>query len=199
MIIRKQFKFFGQHIVRNCSSDRCKKSIHGHTYIVEVFFKGDQLDNGYMIMDFGLMKETIKKAVMVFNKSYSMWDQEPQEFQDHIQATRKRVVTMPLSPSAESYSIVIFEMIQRILQNTTFTNGENSISLDKVKVHETATGYAEYKGDMMHPTGNRDIDMDIVGKMSTHGYDEKDTPKYLTNLEIQNPQIHPQIIDLRFQ
>ncbi|HCN16273.1 MAG TPA: 6-carboxytetrahydropterin synthase QueD, partial [Moraxellaceae bacterium] len=32
MRIRKLFKFENAHIVRNCSSDRCKYSIHGHSY-----------------------------------------------------------------------------------------------------------------------------------------------------------------------
>lgn len=46
MLIRKKYTFEGAHIVRNCSSDRCKKSIHGHSYIVEVLFTSDKLDNG---------------------------------------------------------------------------------------------------------------------------------------------------------
>ena len=44
MIIRKLFKFEGAHIVRDCSSDRCKFSIHGHSYVVEVFLTSDKLD-----------------------------------------------------------------------------------------------------------------------------------------------------------
>jgi 6-pyruvoyltetrahydropterin/6-carboxytetrahydropterin synthase len=43
MIIRKQFKFEGAHIVRNCTTRRCKKSIHGHSYVVEVFFTSNKL------------------------------------------------------------------------------------------------------------------------------------------------------------
>ncbi|MBP8064536.1 MAG: 6-carboxytetrahydropterin synthase QueD, partial [Acinetobacter sp.] len=31
MIIRKLFKFENAHVVRNCTSDRCKRSIHGHS------------------------------------------------------------------------------------------------------------------------------------------------------------------------
>lgn len=46
MIIRKQFKFEGAHIVRNCTSQRCRENIHGHSYIVEVFITSDKLDHG---------------------------------------------------------------------------------------------------------------------------------------------------------
>ena len=52
MVIRKLFKFEGAHIVRNCSSHRCRENIHGHSYIVEVFITSDKLDRGYMVMDF---------------------------------------------------------------------------------------------------------------------------------------------------
>ena len=56
--IRKEFTFNNAHIVRNCSSDRCKYTAHAHTYRVEVFLKSDKLDNGYMAVDFGLLKGT---------------------------------------------------------------------------------------------------------------------------------------------
>ncbi|MFR6543952.1 MAG: 6-pyruvoyl trahydropterin synthase family protein, partial [Butyricimonas virosa] len=52
MLIRKLFKFEGAHIVRNCSSHRCRENIHGHSYIVEVFITSDKLDRGYMVIDF---------------------------------------------------------------------------------------------------------------------------------------------------
>jgi len=35
MLIRKLFRFENAHIVRNCSSDRCSRSLHGHSYVVE--------------------------------------------------------------------------------------------------------------------------------------------------------------------
>jgi len=46
MIIRKKFRFEGAHIVRNCTSKRCRENIHGHSYEVEVFVKSDALDRG---------------------------------------------------------------------------------------------------------------------------------------------------------
>ena len=36
MLIRKLFKFENAHIVRGCSTERCKYSIHGHSYKVTV-------------------------------------------------------------------------------------------------------------------------------------------------------------------
>ncbi|MBY0444649.1 MAG: 6-carboxytetrahydropterin synthase, partial [Burkholderiales bacterium] len=44
MLIRKLFKFENAHIVRNCSSERCRSSIHGHSYRVEVLLEANALD-----------------------------------------------------------------------------------------------------------------------------------------------------------
>jgi len=149
MIIRKQFKFEGAHIVRNCSSDRCKFSLHGHSYIVEVFFTGKGLDNGQMIMDFGLMKSTIGDFVDSFDHAYSMWDKESDDFKDFIHTNSARYIEMPVSPSAEAYSLMMFKVIDAIVKNTKFNNGEQDVELYAVRVHETATGYAESRREDM--------------------------------------------------
>jgi 6-pyruvoyltetrahydropterin/6-carboxytetrahydropterin synthase len=149
MIIRKQFKFEGAHIVRNCSSKRCKFSLHGHSYVVEVFFTGKGLDNGQMIMDFSLMKSTIGDFIDSFDHAYSMWDKENDEFKNFIYANSDRYIKMPVSPSAEAYSLMMFKVIDAIIKNTVFNNGEKDIELHAVRVHETATGYAEsHREDM---------------------------------------------------
>lgn len=143
MIIRKLFKFEGAHIVRNCSSTRCKKSIHGHSYVVEVFFTSDGLDNGQMVVDFGLMKSNIKDFIDGFDHAYSMWDKEADEFKDFMKSHSERWVEMPVSPSAEAYAIMFFKVIDAMLHATEFHNGEKNPRLHSVRVHETATGYAE--------------------------------------------------------
>lgn len=144
MVIRKLFRFEGAHIVRNCSSDRCKKSIHGHSYTVEVFLEADKLDKGCMVYDFGLFKGTIKDFVDSFDHAYSMWDKETPEYQTFINKHSDRVVTMPISPSAEGYALLIAFVVDKILKNTDFKNGEDeNLRLHKVIVAETITGYAE--------------------------------------------------------
>lgn len=143
MIIRKLFKFEGAHIVRNCSSTRCKKSIHGHSYIVEVFFTSDGLDNGQMVVDFGLMKGNLKDFIDGFDHAYSMWDKESDEFKDFMKSHSERWIEMPVSPSAEAYAIMFFKVVDAMVRATEFNNGEQSPMLQSVRVHETATGYAE--------------------------------------------------------
>jgi len=143
MKIRKLFKFEGAHIVRNCSSVRCKKSIHGHSYIVEVFFTSQGLDNGQMVMDFGLMKGNIKDLIDSFDHAYSMWDKESDEFKTFMIENSDRYITMPVSPSAEAYALMFLMIIDKVIKATEFNNGEHAVTVHSVKVHETATGYAE--------------------------------------------------------
>jgi 6-pyruvoyltetrahydropterin/6-carboxytetrahydropterin synthase len=144
MVIRKLFKFEGAHIVRNCSSDRCKKSIHGHSYVVEVFLEANKLDNGEMVYDFGLFKGTIKDFLDSFDHAYSMWNREKPEYQDFINKESDRVVIMPVSPSAEGYALMFAYVIDKILRNTILMNGEDeNLKLHKVRVAETVTGWAE--------------------------------------------------------
>lgn len=142
MLIRKQFKFEGAHIVRNCSSQRCRENIHGHSYIVEVFITSDKLDKGYMVMDFVLL-DKVKELVDSFDHTYSLWNQEPEELKSFIYKYNRRVAEIPVSPSAEGYALLLFYLTDKILQNTEHKNNEGHVQLSSMRVHETATGYAE--------------------------------------------------------
>jgi 6-pyruvoyltetrahydropterin/6-carboxytetrahydropterin synthase len=149
VIIRKKFKFEGAHIVRNCSTKRCKTSIHGHSYEVEVFFTSNKLDNGYMVLDFGLTKKHIKNIIDSFDHAYSLWSQETDEFKNFFKTNSQRWIEMPVSPSAEIYSLMFLKFIDLILKNTSFANGEGDVNVSSVRVHETKTGYAEaFRDDM---------------------------------------------------
>jgi 6-pyruvoyltetrahydropterin/6-carboxytetrahydropterin synthase len=117
--------------------------------MVELFFSSNKLDNGLMIMDFGLMKYTIKDIIKSFDNAYSLWDQEDKDFKKFIYKNMDRVIEMPLSPSAESYSILLYHIITKVLEATEFNNGEGKITLDSVNVHETKTGFAKaYSKDL---------------------------------------------------
>ncbi len=140
MIIRKLFKFENAHIVRNCSSERCKFSLHGHSYKIEVCFTADALDNGQMILDFGLMKTNIKEIIDSFDHATTIWDQDSGEYIDDMKKHSLRWVQLPVSPSAEQFSRVIFKMVEMVLEKTKMLNGEVGVKVDSVIVHETDTG-----------------------------------------------------------
>ncbi|PID94491.1 MAG: 6-carboxytetrahydropterin synthase QueD [Bacteroidetes bacterium] len=142
MRIRKAFRFEGAHVVRNCSSQRCKYNIHGHSYGVEVTIHSNKLDNGYMVMDFMLL-DKVKLLIDSFDHSYSLWEKERTDFKSWIYQNTERVAEIPVSPSAEGYALMFFFIIDKILKNTVFRNNEGAIKLYSVKVHETSTGFAE--------------------------------------------------------
>jgi len=142
MIIRKKFRFEGAHIVRNCTSQRCRENIHGHSYEVEVFLKSDQLDNGFMVMDFVLLNN-VGEFIHSFDHSYTLWDREADEVKEAIYRINTRVAEIPVSPSAEGYALLFFFVISRIISNALLVNGEGNVKLHAVRVHETQSGYAE--------------------------------------------------------
>ncbi len=143
MIIRKQFKFENAHIVRGCSSERCRASLHGHSYIVEILFESNFLDNGQMVYDFGLMKQNMKDLVDSFDHAVTLWDGDEREYIADMKKHSARWVQLPVSPSAEQFSRVIFVMINELLKLTSMINGEKQVRLHSIIVHETATGYAQ--------------------------------------------------------
>jgi len=143
MIIRKLFKFENAHVVRGCSTIKCRSSLHGHSYQVELLFESNFLDNGQMVYDFGLMKQNMKALVESFDHAIALWSEDNKEFVEDMKKHSQRWVELPVSPSAEQFSRVIFVMIDKLLKLTSTQNGEKNVTLNSVIVHETQTGYAQ--------------------------------------------------------
>lgn len=148
MIIRKLFKFENAHIVRGCSSERCRASLHGHSYKIEVLFESNFLDHGQMVFDFGLMKQSIKDLIDSFDHAVTIWNGDDKAYIEDMKKYSDRWVQLPVSPSAEQFSRVIFIMVDKMLGCTKMINGEKEVRLHSIVVHETATGYAQgFKDD----------------------------------------------------
>ncbi|MBK9185352.1 MAG: 6-carboxytetrahydropterin synthase [Moraxellaceae bacterium] len=152
MLIRKLFRFENAHIVRNCSSQRCSRSIHGHSYQIEIILEAHALDNGQMVYDFGLLKGHIKDLIDSFDHAIAFWDKDDAEYIDYCKKFSARWISLPVSPSAEQFSRVFFVLIDAMLKQTTMQNGEADVVLHSVIVHETQTGYAQcFKADIDNP------------------------------------------------
>ena len=143
MIIRKLFKFENAHIVRDCSSKRCKYSLHGHSYKVEVLLESNYLDNGQMVYDFGLTKLYIKELIDSFDHAITLWSGDDESYIRDMKKHSQRWVELPVSPSAEQFSRVIFLIVERVLKLTNMQNGEREVKVNSIIVHETDTGYAQ--------------------------------------------------------
>lgn len=144
MLITKKFITETSHIVRNCSSDRCKYSIHGHSYTIEVELYSKHLDNAQMTIDFGLMKGAIKSYIDSLDHCHLICSRDGQEYTDVCKKYSARWIELPFNPSAEMMAIWLFYIVDYILKHTNWNNGEdtNTLRVNSVTVHETATGKA---------------------------------------------------------
>lgn len=144
MEITKIFTFEGSHVVRNCTSERCSHSVHGHSYKVEVTFEARQLDNAQMVYDFGLMKGTIKGFIDSMDHCHIICSADTDEYVRFFQNHNDRWIMVPFNPSAEMISVFIMRWIQIILNQTITNNGESkNLRVKNVTVWETATGRAK--------------------------------------------------------
>ena len=182
MLIRKLFKFENAHIVRNCSSDRCKRSIHGHSYKVEVLLQANRLDHGQMVYDFGLMKGIIKDLIDSFDHAITFWDKDDADYVAACKNFSARWIALPVSPSAEQFSRVFFFLVDAVLKHTNMQNGEGDVTIHSVIVHETDTGYAQ--------CFQADIDNPQMGKLEL----AQIVFSAQIQAEWQNPQMYQQLI-----
>ncbi len=143
MIIRKLFKFENAHIVRDCSTRRCSENIHGHSYKIEVLLESNYLDHGQMVYDFGLTKLYIKELIDSFDHAITLWSGDKPEYIEAMKRFSSRWIELPVSPSAEQFSRVIYLIVERVLACTQMQNGERDVRLHSIIVHETETGYAQ--------------------------------------------------------
>lgn len=196
MIIRKQFRYEGSHVVRNCASRRCSHSIHGHSAIVEIKFHATTLDNAGMVMDFGLMG-VLKEIVDSFDHSHDMWNRESKEMIDFFKRENERWIILPFNPTAEMLSLMFFAYAKHVIDHTVFKNNEGDVKVSSVCYHETATGYAEADASDYHgiwlPGGYSLADIEYSQGI------RDDWSQALTNLildgsVIENPDIPLQII-----
>jgi 6-pyruvoyltetrahydropterin/6-carboxytetrahydropterin synthase len=143
MIIRKLYRFEAAHIVRNCSSDRCKYSVHGHSFRCELQLAADRLDRGQMVYDFGLLKNHVKCFLDGFDHATLFWEKESPAYAKAMKEHSKRWVQLPVSPTAEQLTRVIFVAARAILDNTEKANADEGARVHSVILHETETGSAQ--------------------------------------------------------
>jgi len=191
MIIRKLFKFENAHIVRDCSTIRCSENIHGHSYKVEVLLESNYLDNGQMVYDFGLTKLYIKELIDSFDHAITLWSGDNKEYIEDMKKHSSRWIELPVSPSAEQFSRVIFLLVERVLACTGMVNGERDVRVHSIIVHETQTGYAQGFRDDAYSSLMGKIDLqDIIfsPEIQNEWSDKQLWNKLLTQTKIINPK-----------
>jgi len=96
-----------------------------------------------MVYDFGLTKLYIKELIDSFDHAITLWSKDDSKYIEAMKIHSNRWVELPVSPSAEQFSRVIYLIVERILACTNMQNGEKNVKLHSVIVHETETGYAQ--------------------------------------------------------
>jgi len=162
MLIRKLFKFENAHIVRGCSTKRCKENIHGHSYKVEVILESNYLDNGHMVYDFGLTKVYIKDIIDSFDHAITLWSEDDKDYIEAMKKYSNRWIELPVSPSAEQFSRVFFVLIDKVLSLSLMNNNEKNVKLKSIIVHETDTGYAQCFRDDAYSKLMGEIDINSI-------------------------------------
>jgi len=94
------------------------------------------------VYDFGLTKRYIKELIDSFDHAITLWSKDDKNYVDAMKTYSNRWVELPVSPSAEQFSRVIYLMVERVLACTDMQNGEREVTLHSIIVHETDTGYA---------------------------------------------------------
>ena len=191
MIIRKLFRFENAHIVRFCSSKRCRTSIHGHSYVAEILLGSNFLDNAGMVYDFGLMKQNIKTIIDSFDHATTIFSGDNDEYKNDLKKHSARWIEIPLNPSAEQFCRIFFVMIERLLELSVMNNGEREVKLHSIIVHETDTSYAQcFKEDAYNiQMGEIKLDEIKFSDAIIEEWEDKNLFEKMKNrLKIENPK-----------
>ncbi|MHA1621617.1 MAG: 6-carboxytetrahydropterin synthase QueD [Candidatus Heimdallarchaeaceae archaeon] len=131
--IRKKFRFEAAHRLSSGYSKDCVNFIHGHSYVVELFIEAEKLNEDGMVIDFGLIKKLIKPII-------DEWDHKL-ILHSINHSTPEAKVLVPFNPTAENMAIYLYDRSNHAMYAEC---QKYNISISKVRVHETDSGYAEY-------------------------------------------------------
>jgi len=131
--IRKQFKFELAHQLDEAYSKCCKNTIHGHSYICEVFFSAEKLDDTGMVIDFGKIKNVIGSYMDSWDHALVIPDTMRGYYLESLRENNENLKIVPYNPTAENMAEDIYKSIKAM-----------NLPVSKVRLHETTTGWAEY-------------------------------------------------------
>ena len=130
--VRVETDFAAAHFLKDYNG-KCE-NLHGHNYKVYAHVKGSKLNEGGMLLDFSLLKSTLR----LICKSL-----------DHTNLNEMEVFKQ--NPSAERIAMYIYNGIVEEIKNKgvdlTYSEGKEEAYLSAVDVFETNTSRARYKVD----------------------------------------------------
>lgn len=133
MVIRKKYSIEMAHQLTSAVTECCYETIHGHSYVVEVFLRTSQLNAAGMVADFGALAD-IKKEIFRYDHALVMSSDADPQYLAMLKKHNKKLILFNDNPTAE----VMAESMLQTLRG--LVHGEKVF---KVRLHETTTGYAE--------------------------------------------------------
>lgn len=144
--IRKQFKFEMAHQLKDSYSAACHENLHGHSYVLELYFNAETLDKYGMVVDFGEVKDALGDYVNSWDHSLTMPVFFDKEYLDMLGRYTKKMRITSYNPTAENMARAMFGEITKLLETYQREKyGHITWELCKVRLHETTTGWAEYE------------------------------------------------------
>jgi 6-pyruvoyltetrahydropterin/6-carboxytetrahydropterin synthase len=104
---------------------------------------------------------------------------------------------LPVSPSAEQFSRLIFVLVDAVLKQTVMQNGEADVNLHSIIVHETITGYAQcFRYDVENPRmGLIQLDEIVFSEQICKEWSDSQLFEKLKNGEVfVNPTVQAQVL-----
>lgn len=138
--VKTKVSFEAAHRLYNVDtySSECRDNLHGHSYKVEVLVGVNDLNNAGMVIDFKLLKKTIKDVIEdKYDHSCILRNNDP--IAKVVKENCKKVIIVDNSPTAEWMAKEFYEMIQSRMN--TFSSDLHVIS---VGVQETENNIGYY-------------------------------------------------------
>ncbi len=138
--LTKQFRFEASHAL--WKYDGLCKNIHGHSYILYVTIKGEPVEDENnpklgMVMDFGDLKKIVNEEIVNrYDHSLILNKKSPHQPLYELEEMFDRRIILDYQPSCENMVVDFAERIKARLPK--------DIELVSIKLHETATSYAEW-------------------------------------------------------
>ncbi len=127
---------------------------HGHRLRIEVVVRGDRLDGNDMVCDYKALKTLVLELVRRLDHAVAINAADPHR--ERIEAMSERVLLFEgRDPTSETVARWLFEEISsRLLSGREITAPSGVVyhlpgwlELERVRIWETATSWAEYVGD----------------------------------------------------
>ena len=154
--IRKQFKFEAAHMLQDAFTDGCWKCIHGHSYVVELFVIAKRLNKDDMVVDFGELKKFQEQVFGDWDHALLLHEDQRENFIVLEQnSVLQKIVYIPCSPTAEAMAEYIYDKFVLFMEDRFKSSMVGFVPIDasnepraeKVRIHETLNGWAEFGED----------------------------------------------------